>query len=73
MTMWFPTYSHTVGFEVWKRRATVAADLPQYCITDIENHNNMETGVWVTYGSDVFDITQFVDNHPGGDKILLGF
>lgn len=28
--------------------------------------------MWVTYGNDVFDVSEFVESHPGGsDKILL--
>lgn len=28
--------------------------------------------VWVTYGIGVYDITKFIPEHPGSDKILLG-
>lgn len=31
-----------------------------------------ETGIWVTYGIGVYDITTFVPEHPGSDKIMLG-
>lgn len=32
----------------------------------------MEKGVWCTYGDGVYDVTDFVANHPGGgDKIML--
>ena len=62
-----------LAYEQLKRSgaATVTASLPQYSIEDVVQHNNIETGIWVIYGSDVFDITEFVDTHPGGDKILL--
>ena len=31
-----------------------------------------EKGVWVTYNGEVYDITKFIQNHPGGrDKISL--
>lgn len=35
-----------------------------YCIS--------ESGIWITYGIGVYDITKFVPQHPGGDKILIG-
>lgn len=62
-----------LGYDQLKRSgaATVTASLPQYAIEDVVQHNNTETGIWVTYGTDVYDITEFVDSHPGGDKILL--
>lgn len=30
-----------------------------------------EAGVWVTYGIGVYDITKFIPEHPGSDKIML--
>lgn len=30
-----------------------------------------ETGIWVTYGIGVYDITAFVPEHPGSDKIMM--
>lgn len=35
------------------------------------SHRSLEDGVWVTYKGAVYDITEFVAMHPGGDKILL--
>lgn len=31
-----------------------------------------EKGIWVTYGIGVYDITKFVPEHPGSDKIMMG-
>lgn len=50
----------------------VRSDLPTYRMTDVQQHNSPEKGVWITYGIGVYDITKFVPQHPGGDKILLG-
>ena len=45
---------------------------PLYRKSEIAQHNSKEKGVWVTYGTGVYDITNFIVNHPGGqDKILL--
>lgn len=30
-----------------------------------------ETNVWVTYGIGVYDITKFIPQHPGSDKVML--
>lgn len=46
--------------------------LPTYTIADVGKHKSKENRVWVTYKNGVYDITDYVDNHPGGNKILLG-
>ncbi|KAI9328078.1 Oxidoreductase, molybdopterin-binding domain-containing protein [Obelidium mucronatum] len=38
---------------------------------DVRKHTSKETGIWVTSGDGVYDITEFVDIHPGGERILL--
>lgn len=30
-----------------------------------------QTGIWVTYKNGVYDITDFVSQHPGGEQIML--
>ena len=43
-----------------------------YTYNEISKHNNKEKGIWVTNNKNVYDITKFVDSHPGGiDKIML--
>lgn len=42
-----------------------------YSKEDVAKHNCLENGIWVTYQGRVYDITEFVAEHPGGDKILL--
>ncbi|XP_067320039.1 sulfite oxidase, mitochondrial [Anolis sagrei] len=45
---------------------------PTFTRQEVSRHNNEASRVWVTYGSDVFDITDFIEQHPGGkSKILL--
>lgn len=40
--------------------------------SEVAAHKTKDTGIWVTYGDGVYDITAFVSNHPGGiDKIML--
>jgi sulfite oxidase len=39
---------------------------------DLEKHKTIEDGIWVSYKTGVYDITDFIRNHPGGqDKVLL--
>jgi sulfite oxidase len=46
--------------------------LKKYTYEEISKHTSKENGIWVTYKDSVFDITDFINNHPGGkDKIML--
>lgn len=46
--------------------------LPEYTLEDVSKHATIKDRVWVSFGSGVYDITDFIAKHPGGDKILLG-
>lgn len=38
---------------------------------DLESHKTPESGgIWIAIEGDVYDVTNFVDEHPGGAKIL---
>lgn len=45
--------------------------LPVYTADDVAKHDSREKRIWVSYKSGVYDITEFVDEHPGGDKIFM--
>lgn len=45
--------------------------LPIFTQEEVTSHRTLEDGVWVTFKGGVYDITEFVAMHPGGDKILL--
>ncbi|KAK9856098.1 hypothetical protein WJX84_011307 [Apatococcus fuscideae] len=45
--------------------------LPIYHAEDVANHNNKEQGVWVTYKDGVYDVTDFLEMHPGGASRLM--
>ena len=43
----------------------------EYTYKEIKSHNK-EGDVWVTYKNGVYDVSNFLNNHPGGkDKLLL--
>ncbi|KAI8915618.1 Oxidoreductase, molybdopterin-binding domain-containing protein [Gorgonomyces haynaldii] len=44
---------------------------PVFTRGEVSKHNSKDKGIWVTYQNAVYDITSFVDIHPGGEKILL--
>ncbi|KAK4883516.1 hypothetical protein RN001_006835 [Aquatica leii] len=47
-------------------------NLPSYTMEEIAKHTTKETRIWVTFKQGVYDITDYVLKHPGGEQILLG-
>jgi len=41
-----------------------------YNMSDVIAHNNPENGYWVAIDQKVYDLTEFKEIHPGGDKIV---
>ncbi|XP_048028630.1 LOW QUALITY PROTEIN: sulfite oxidase, mitochondrial [Megalobrama amblycephala] len=69
-------YKHHQGKVEWAASSaqlpvTQTSALPVYTLEDVTKHCSLDSGVWVTYKGEVYDITEFVAMHPGGDKILL--
>ncbi|MCJ8744448.1 hypothetical protein PDJAM_G00118830 [Pangasius djambal] len=50
---------------------TQTNSLPVYSQEEVTEHCAIEKGIWVTYKGSVYDVTDFVAIHPGGEKILL--
>lgn len=46
--------------------------LPSFSRADIESHNTAKS-CYVTLGSKVYDVTSFVDDHPGGGELILEY
>lgn len=46
-------------------------DLPFYEMDEVSKHTNLSSKVWVTYKQGVYDVTNFIEQHPGGDQILM--
>lgn len=42
-------------------------------VEELQKHNSRENGVWVAINGDVYDLTLFLDQHPGGAKIILRY
>ena len=50
----------------------VIEGLPEFSIAEVAEHKTAQSGVWVMYGDGVYDITGFLELHPGGhDKLML--
>lgn len=46
-------------------------DLPTYSRADVGKHKTVSDRVWVTYKNGVYDVTEYMKQHPGGNRILL--
>ena len=57
--------------EVKIEAGVVHSSLPDYKLEEIARHKGAETGVWVTYKDGVYDITEFMDAHPGGREKII--
>eukprot|EP01059_Diplonema_ambulator_P011008 TRINITY_DN20994_c0_g1_i2.p1 TRINITY_DN20994_c0_g1~~TRINITY_DN20994_c0_g1_i2.p1 ORF type:complete len:528 (+),score=170.87 TRINITY_DN20994_c0_g1_i2:43-1626(+) len=61
-----PTDVYVVPKEAGARRS----GLQDYTLDEVRKHNGGDS-IWVTFKDGVYDITDFVEAHPGGEKILL--
>lgn len=39
--------------------------------TEVAQHDSPDKGVWITYKGNVYDITSFVQHHPGGSHTIM--
>lgn len=47
-----------------------SGDLPTYTSLEVAKHNTREDA-WIIVGRKVLDVTHWLDEHPGGDVVLL--
>ena len=52
-------------------KKTDPAGRPLYARSDVAAHADRSTGVWVSYKDGVYDVSAFLDSHPGGAARLL--
>lgn len=46
---------------------------PEVDAAEVAKHTTRETGVWVIIHDKVYDVTEWLDEHPGGSKIILKY
>ncbi|XP_011498053.1 PREDICTED: probable sulfite oxidase, mitochondrial [Ceratosolen solmsi marchali] len=46
-------------------------NLPTYTINEVNKHDNIQDGIWIAYKEGVYNITNFVSKHPGGQNMIL--
>ncbi|GJQ84499.1 cytb5 [Trypoxylus dichotomus] len=42
----------------------------EYSYAEVKKHNNNQ-GAWVVIHNEVFDVSTFLNEHPGGEEVLL--
>eukprot|EP01083_Nonionella_stella_P102328 290996_1 len=47
---------------------SVKANLKTYRRAEVEKHKDAKKSMWVTYRHGVYDITKFIEDHPGGPE-----
>ena len=47
-----------------------SGDLPSYTTLEVAKHNS-RGDAWLIVGGKVLDVTTWLDQHPGGDTVLL--
>ncbi|KAF2436141.1 cytochrome b5 [Tothia fuscella] len=41
-----------------------------FAAKEVASHKSVEEGLWIIIDNEVYDVTKFIDEHPGGPKIL---
>ncbi|KAN0108717.1 cytochrome b5 [Hyaloscypha variabilis] len=41
-----------------------------FSVADVASHKDAESGLYIIIDDGVYDVTGFIDEHPGGSKIL---
>ncbi|XP_033104294.1 cytochrome b5-like isoform X2 [Anneissia japonica] len=46
------------------------SDTKTYTLEEVKEHNNGNS-LWLVIHDKVYDVTKFIDEHPGGEEVLL--
>ncbi len=49
----------------------IVIGLPTFTEEELAKHNRDAERIWISYKNGVYDITDFIESHPGGEKILM--
>ncbi|KAI9244097.1 cytochrome b5-like heme/steroid binding domain-containing protein, partial [Sporodiniella umbellata] len=43
-----------------------------YSLGEVSSHDSLKS-LWIIYKGDIYDVTEFAKDHPGGDDLLLKY
>lgn len=64
-------FAHELDTKVGSSAGEFDARFKSYTLEEVAKHDNKNVGIWVTYKQGVYDITDFVDEHPGGSSKII--
>lgn len=75
-TVSYKLYNNAVNCEAKSNKPNVKVGeikegLPTYTMADLKKHGKDADRIWVSYKNGVYDITEFVESHPGGSEKLI--
>ena len=53
-------------------RNVAKTNLPLFSLEEVQQHNT-EKDAWVIHRGNVYDVSEFLERHPGGKDILLAY
>ena len=54
-----------------RAEATATTCLRVFTADDVARHRDADAGIWVSYRGGVYDVTAFVQAHPGGAQRIM--
>lgn len=42
-----------------------------YTMCQVRRHDNVDSGYWLTVGDTIYDATEYIANHPGGEMSII--
>ena len=55
--------------EIYEKNASL---IPEYSWEEVKSKSNRETCWIVMHDAEVYDVTKFIEEHPGGPDAILG-
>ena len=53
-------------------KSVVKTSLPLFSVEEVQRHNT-EIDAWIIHRGKVYDLSEFLERHPGGKDILLAY
>lgn len=61
-----------MGFYEWINRKKITQEKKYYTREEVMKHKNHDD-CWIIYKNKIYDVTKFLNSHPGGKNIILKY